>query len=373
MRTAITDMFEIDVPILAFSHCRDVVAAVSRAGGLGVLGATGHTPDRLSIDLNWLRDEVRGAPFGVDLLLPAAHADAATGEEDAVPLLQREFVNGLLARHGLPPLSAESEPGEVEQGLRNLVDPEDFAARLLDVAFQFDIALVASALGPPPPAMVAGARERGVRVAALAGALTHAQRHVAAGVDFVVAQGHEAGGHTGDITTMVLVPEIVDAIAPVPVVAAGGIGTGRQMAAALALGAEGVWCGSVWLTTEEAETHPVVKEKFLAARSGDTIRSRARTGKPARQLRSAWTMAWEEPGAPDPLPIPTQYRLSEPALAMSEKAAEAGNERARDLVTYFVGQIVGSMNHQKPARRVVFEMVDELIDAYRALDMKITS
>src|SRR5213079_3521519 len=148
-----------------------------------------------------------------------------------------------------------------------------------------------------------------VRVAALAGKPQHAERSLARGVDLIVAQGTEAGGHTGEISTMVLVPEVVDAVSPTPVLAAGGIGNGRQIAASLALGAQGVWCGSVWLTTEEAETHPIVKEKFLAASSSDTVRSRASTGKPARQLRTAWTEAWDSPDNPDPLPMPLHGML----------------------------------------------------------------
>lgn len=369
MRTKITEMFDIEFPLLAFSHCRDVVAAVSRAGGLGVLGATGHTPERLAVDLKWLADEVRGAPFGIDLLFPSTHSSAADAGD--VPTVQREFVNDLLARHDLPPLPLDAGPGASTEGLLNLVDPEQFAHDLLEVTFDFDVALVASALGSPPADLVAAARTHDVRVAALAGAAKHAERHVAAGVDLVVAQGYEAGGHTGEISTMILVPEVVDAVAPTPVVAAGGIGSGRQMASALALGAEGVWCGSVWLTTEEAETDPIAKEKFLAASSADTVRSKARTGKPARQLKSAWTAAWEEPGAPPTLPLPTQYRISEPALAVSEHGAQAGNERARELVSYFVGQVVGSMNQVKPTRRVVLEMIEELIDAFDSLESKI--
>jgi NAD(P)H-dependent flavin oxidoreductase YrpB (nitropropane dioxygenase family) len=367
MRTAVTDMFGIDLPILAFSHCRDVVAAVSRAGGLGVLGATGHSAEDLAIDLKWIAEEVKGAPFGVDVLLPVRHATSA----DADPMTQghREFVNDLLVRHGLDELTDAEQAGRPAGP--SLLDPEELARELLEVAFDFPLALVASALGPPPPSLVDAARTHGVRVAALAGKVSHAVRHVAAGVDLIVAQGTEAGGHTGEISTMVLVPEVVDAVAPVPVLAAGGIGRGRQIAAALALGAEGVWCGSVWLTTEEAETGAVVKEKFLAATSSDTVRSRARTGKPARQLRSAWTTAWEQPGAPTPLPLPSQSRLSEPSLARSEKSAQAGNDRARDLATYFVGQIVGSMNNVKPARRVVLEMIEELIDATETLKAKL--
>jgi NAD(P)H-dependent flavin oxidoreductase YrpB (nitropropane dioxygenase family) len=372
MRTAITEMFGIEFPILAFSHCRDVVAAVSRAGGLGVLGATAHTPDQLGIDLKWIEEEARGKPYGVDVLLPVKHASVT--DVDPVTPAHRDFVNKLLAEHDLEPLPEHPEPGEAAEGrsgFGSLTDPEGFANQLLEVAFDFPIALVASALGPPPPSLLDAARTHDVRVAALAGKVQHAVRHAAAGVDIVVAQGYEAGGHTGEVASMVLVPEIVDAVAPIPVVAAGGIGRGRQMAAAMALGAEGVWCGSVWLTTEEAETDPVVKEKFLAATSSDTVRSRARTGKPARQLRSGWTDAWEQPGAPTPLPLPTQYRLSEPSLQRSNKAALAGNAKARQLATYFVGQIVGSMNHVKPASRVVLEMVEEFIDATQELDAKL--
>ena len=370
MRTAVTDMFGIEFPILAFSHCRDVVAAVTKAGGLGVLGATAHSPEALGIDLKWIQEEVNGAPFGVDVLLPVKH-DTSAGTGGGVPAEHRDFVNKLLADHGLEPLPEPAANARAAEGFLSLHDPEGFAQRLLEVAFDFPIALVASALGPPPPSLLDTARAHDVRVAALAGKVQHAERHVAAGVDLIVAQGYEAGGHTGEIATMVLVPEIVDAVAPVPVVAAGGIGRGRQIAASLALGAEGVWCGSVWLTTEEAETDPVVKEKFLTATSADTVRSRARTGKPARQLRSAWTDAWEQPGAPAPLPLPTQARISEPSIMASQKAALAGNERARQLATYFVGQIVGSMNQVKPTRRVMLEMVEELIEATEALDAKL--
>jgi NAD(P)H-dependent flavin oxidoreductase YrpB (nitropropane dioxygenase family) len=370
VRTAVTEMFGIEFPLLAFSHCRDVVAAVTRAGGLGVLGATTHTPEALGTDLQWITEQVKGAPFGVDVLLPVRHATADHGGRDPIPVELRRFVDLILADHGLEPLTSPVTT-DANSGMGGLIDPEAFAGRLLDVAFDFPIALVASALGPPPPSLLDAARSHDVRVAALAGKVTHATRHASAGVDLIVAQGHEAGGHTGEISTMVLVPEVVDAVAPVPVLAAGGIGSGRQMAAALALGAEGVWCGSVWLTTTEAETHPVAKEKFLAATSADTVRSRARTGKPARQLRSDWTDAWAAPGAPAPLALPTQSRISEPALARSAKAAQAGNDRARDLVTYFVGQIVGSMNEVKPTRQVVLDIVDELIESTEALHKKL--
>ncbi|MDR3650687.1 MAG: nitronate monooxygenase, partial [Acidimicrobiales bacterium] len=293
MRTKVTEMLGVEFPILAFSHCRDVVAAVTKAGGFGVLGAVAHTPDQLDVDLAWIEEQTRGGRYGVDILLPANYAGAEEGGLDAdavrqlLPAAQQEFLDDILRRYDVPEIPADLREGTGRNALAN-VAAKGYGP-LLDVAFAHDIALVASALGPPPPALISRAHDAGVAVAALAGTVTHAQRHQAAGVDVIVAQGTEAGGHTGEIATMVLVPEVVDAVAPTPVLAAGGIANGRQIAAALALGAEGVWCGSVWLTTEEAETHPAVKQKFLEASSRDTIRSRSLTGKPARMLRSAWT------------------------------------------------------------------------------------
>jgi NAD(P)H-dependent flavin oxidoreductase YrpB (nitropropane dioxygenase family) len=236
----------------------------------------------------------------------------------------------------------------------------------MEVAFTHRPSLIANALGPAPDYMVEDAHGNGVLVAGLVGKQEHAESQKNAGVDIIVAQGYEAGGHTGEITTMVLVPEVVDAVAPTPVLAAGGIGNGRQIAASLALGAQGVWCGSVWLMTEEAETHPVVKEKFLAATSSDTVRSRALTGKPARQLRTAWTEEWDDPSSPTPLPMPLQGMLIANARRRILRSA-ASNPGAQQLVNYFVGQIVGQVTQVKPAKQVVFEMVEEYIDATERL------
>jgi NAD(P)H-dependent flavin oxidoreductase YrpB (nitropropane dioxygenase family) len=238
---------------------------------------------------------------------------------------------------------------------------------LIEVAFGHRIRLVANALGPPPDWMIERGHEEGVLVAALAGKAEHARRHVEMGADIVVAQGYEAGGHTGEIATMVLVPEVVDAVAPVPVLAAGGIASGRQVAASLALGAQGVWTGSVWLTTEEAETHPVVKQKFLNATSSDTSRSRSRTGKPARQLKSAWTEAWEDPKNPAPLPMPLQVQLIQDAWKRIEDGAHK-SPGAEKLINYFVGQVVGSMNDIRSVRSVVEEMVQGYVDTMERID-----
>jgi NAD(P)H-dependent flavin oxidoreductase YrpB (nitropropane dioxygenase family) len=373
MRTAVSEMLGVEFPILAFSHCRDVVAAVTNAGGFGVLGGVAHTPEQLDIDLTWIEEQTKGRPYGVDLLLPQKYAGSDEGGLDRetlaslLPPAQREFLDDLLARYGVPALpDDEHRPHGALQ-----IDPRGYEP-LLEVAFAHRIGLFASALGAPPAPVVERSKAAGVPVAALAGSLAHAVRHQAAGADVIVAQGTEAGGHTGEISTMVLVPEIVDAVAPIPVLAAGGIGRGRQIAAAMALGAAGVWCGSVWLTTEEAETHPVVKEKFLAATSRDTRRSRSMTGKPARMLRTAWTDEWDRPDAPEPLTMPLQSMLIAEAQARINRAAPRAGSGAEQLAGYFVGQVVGQMNRVQPARQVVLDMVEEFIDAVQALEGLLT-
>ena len=374
MRTPVTDMFGIDVPIFAFTHCRDVVAAVTKAGGLGVLGAVAHSQEQLEIDLAWIENEVGGRPYGVDLIVPAKYAGDGDGGftmddiRQLIPAEHKAFVDDILRRYDVPPLPDNEGPG---RGVANSGTAAPFSANqadpLLEIALAHRPALVVNALGPPPPHMIERVKQEGRLLAALAGKAQHAQRHVNAGVDLIIAQGAEAGGHTGEVGTMVLIPEIVDAVAPVPVLGAGGIGRGRQMAAAMALGASGVWCGSVWLTTNEAETHPVVKQKFLAATSSDTVRSRSLTGKPARQLRTAWTDEWDNPDNPKPLGMPMQPILVAEAQARISRAAHKPGSGAEALSNYFVGQIVGSMNESKPAAQVVFDMVDEFIESVQSL------
>ncbi|GFG75609.1 NAD(P)H-dependent flavin oxidoreductase [Mycobacterium botniense] len=370
MRTKVAELLGVEFPICAFSHCRDVVAAVSHAGGFGILGAVAHSPERLQTELDWIEQQTGGKPYGVDLLLPPKYVGAEQGGIDAkqvralLPQEHRAFVEDMLGRYGIATPSDERLLPPTA-GLN--ISPKGYEP-LLDVAFAHDIRLIASALGPPPPDLVERAHDHDVLVAALAGTRQHALRHAAAGVDLIVAQGTEAGGHTGEVATMVLVPEVVDAVSPIPVLAAGGIARGRQIAAALALGAEGVWCGSVWLTTEEAETPPVVKEKFLAATSSDTVRSRSLTGKPARMLRTAWTDEWERPDSPGPLGMPLQSALvAEPQLRINQAASQPG-AKARELATYFVGQVVGSLDKVRPVRSVVLDMVEEFIDAVGRLE-----
>jgi NAD(P)H-dependent flavin oxidoreductase YrpB (nitropropane dioxygenase family) len=364
MQTRVSEMLGVEFPILAFSHCRDVVAAVTNAGGFGVLGAVAHSPEQLEIDLTWIEEQTHGRPYGLDLLLPQKYAGADEGGIDResvrqlLPPEQQAFVDDILNRYGVPELDEETRNAIFRSGGSLSISPKGYEP-LLDIAFAHQIRLVASALGPPPPDLIERAHGVDVLVAALAGTRTHAERHNAAGADLIVAQGTEAGGHTGEISTMVLVPEVVAAVKPTPVLAAGGIATGRQIAAAMALGAEGVWCGSVWLTTEEAETQPAVKQKFLTATSKDTVRSRSLTGKPARMLRSAWTDEWDRADAPPPLQMPLQTALVAEAQLRINKSATKEGSGAQQLANYFVGQVVGQMNRVRPARQVVLDMATE--------------
>ena len=375
MKTAATEMFDIEFPIFAFSHCRDVVAAVSKAGGLGVLGAVAHSPDQLEIDLDWIEDEIGDRPYGVDLIVPAKYA----GDEDGgstindiramIPSTHLEFIDDILRRYDVPdlPEDATTRVGTAIAGHDGVAPfSANSALPQLEIALAHRTAFVANALGPPPKFLIDRVKEEGRLVGALAGRPQHAERHQAAGVDLIIAQGYEAGGHTGEIGSMVLIPEIVDSV-DIPVLGAGGIGRGRQMAAAMALGAQGVWCGSVWLTTHEAETHEVVKKKFLAATSADTVRSRSLTGKPARMLKSAWTEEWDSDETPAPLGMPLQSMMAADAQRRINRAAHTHGSGAEKLANYFVGQIVGTMNQPKTSGQVVMDMIEEFIEAVESL------
>ena len=367
MKSPVCDMFGIDFPLVAFTHCRDVVVEVSKAGGLGVLGAAGYGPETLEIELNWIDEHIDGKPYGVDLIAPTSMAvtDDTTPDEtlDMVPDEHRDFARGILAQHNVD----TSDVYRQQRGASGGFLTKQRAGNIIDVAFSHPIRLIANALGVPPTYMLEMAKSRGVVAAALVGAKEHAIKQVDAGVELLVVAGTEAGGHCGEVSTMVLVPEVIEAIErhgkPAPVLAAGGIVTGRQMAACMAMGAAGAWTGSVWLTTAEAETSPVIKEKYVAASSRQTVRSQARTGKYSRQLRSPWTDAWESEEAPQPLPMPLQSLVSEPALAKVTKLAEGGHEGARHLATSFVGQGVGLMNSIQTTRQVVYEFMEDFIAA----------
>lgn len=362
MRTRICELLGVKYPIVGFTPSPEVAAALSRAGGLGVLGAVRYTrAEELEEALRFMDANVDGKPYGLDVVMPVKYEgnDVLPDLEKMIDDKHRRFVDDVLARFGVPPLPPDAEkPAGITAWMHT------FARAQIDIALKHPIKLLANALGSPPRDVIEQAHAKGILVAALAGKAEHARRHVASGVDIVVAVGHEAGGHTGEITTMVLVPEIARAVAPVPVLAAGGIGMGAQIAAAIALGADGVWLGSIWLTTEEykleapgANGYGIVTEKLLAATSSDTVRSKVVSGKPARMLRTEWTAAWDANDSPGTLPMPLQGML------VAEAEARIRHAQSRPLLGTPVGQIVGQMNSVRPVASVVDQLVAEFEEA----------
>ena len=341
----------VEHPIFGFSPSEHVAAAVSRAGGLGVLGCVRfNDPADLEAALAYMDDNTDGKPYGVDIVMPAS-VPIETDLQSQIPFGHKDFVEETLLKLGVPPLPPDRPVSDGVLGWLHSV-----ARSHVEVALRHRPRLIANALGPPPADVVGKAHEHGMLVAALAGKAEHARHHVALGVDVIVAQGYEAGGHTGEIASMVLVPEVVDAVGDsVPVLAAGGIGSGRQVAAALALGASGAWMGSAWLVSQEYRMSTAsVRTALLRATSSDTVRSRIYTGKPARLLRNKWTDAWAAPGAPAPLPMPLQN------LLVSEAHQRLMHADDPDVVPIPVGQIVGRMNSVRPVAAIMADIVSEL-------------
>jgi NAD(P)H-dependent flavin oxidoreductase YrpB (nitropropane dioxygenase family) len=357
----------IELPIFAFSHCRDVVAAVSKAGGFGVLGAVGFPPEQLAIELAWIDEHIGDKPYGVDIVIPGKYE--GMGEVDpvkleqqllaAIPAQHRQFADKILAEHGVPKLPEGERPiGQLLGWTAATATPQ------VEVALKHDkVRLIANALGTPPEDVIADIHGSGRLVAALCGSAKHALSHRKAGVDIIIAQGYEGGGHTGEIGSVVLWPEVIDAVAPTPVLAAGGIGNGRQIAAALAMGAQGVWTGSLWLTVQEADAPAAQMEAYLKATSRDTVRSRSFTGKPCRMLRNAWTEAWESPESPGTLGMPMQFMVTSEAVARGHRYAD----KARDVMFNPVGQVVGQLNSVRTVKDVIYQLVEEYLEATERL------
>jgi NAD(P)H-dependent flavin oxidoreductase YrpB (nitropropane dioxygenase family) len=362
MRTDLCERLGIEYPIFAFTPSEKVAAAVSRAGGLGVLGCVRfNEADELEETLTWLDDNTDGKPYGVDVVMPMKIPTEGTSVDlkAMIPGEHISFVEETLRKLGVPPLPE----GEGREGVLGWL--HSTARSHVDVALQHRPVLIANALGTPPEDVIELAHEHGVLVAALAGAAKHAASHVAKGVDIIVSQGYEAGGHTGEIASMVLTPEIVDAVGPeVPVLAAGGIGCGRQVAASLALGAQGVWTGSLWLTVAEYDlgSSDAVQKALLKAGSADTVRSRVYTGKPARLLKNKWTAAWDEEGAPAPLPMPLQNLL----VSDAHNRMNSGDDP--DVVAMPAGQIIGRTNEVRPVAQVMAELVSEYEETVARLE-----
>jgi NAD(P)H-dependent flavin oxidoreductase YrpB (nitropropane dioxygenase family) len=364
MRTPLCDDLGIEFPIFAFTHCRDVVVAVSKAGGLGVLGAVGFSPEQLAIELDWIDAHIGDHPYGVDIVIPNKYegmdAGMSTDEltkmlQDMVPQGHLDFARGLLVDHGVP----LPESGD-DNSLKLLGWTEATASPQVDLALERpNMVLIANALGTPPPDMIKRIHDAGRKVAALCGSPSQALRHAEADVDIIIAQGGEGGGHCGEVGSIVLWPQVVAAVAPRPVLAAGGIGSGQQIAAALALGCQGAWSGSQWLMVEEADNTPVQQEAYIQAGSRDTVRSRSFTGKPCRMLRNEWTEAWENPANPDPLGMPLQYMVSGMAVA----ATHRWPDQTVDVAFNPVGQVVGQFQKVEKTAAVIERWVHEYLEA----------
>lgn len=368
MRTALCDELGIELPIFAFTHCRDVVVEVSKAGGFGVLGAVGFSPEQLEIELKWIDEHIGDHTYGVDIVIPNKYegmdANMSTDDltkmlQDMVPQRHLDFARGLLKDHGVPlPDSGE------DNSMQLLGWTEATATPQVEVALRHPkMTLIANALGTPPKDMIDHIHAEGRKVAALCGSPYQARKHADAGVDIIIAQGGEGGGHCGEVGSIVLWPQVVKEVAPRPVLAAGGIGSGQQIAAALALGCQGSWSGSQWLMVEESENTSRQQEAYIGATSRDTVRSRSFTGKPCRMLKNDWTDAWENPENPDPLGMPLQYMVSGMAVAATNRYPD----QSVDVAFNPVGQVVGQFKKVEKTSAVIERWVNEYIEATTTL------
>ena len=362
MHTKLCDMLGIEFPIFAFTHCRDVVVAVSKAGGFGVLGAVGFSPEQLEIELKWIDERIGDRPYGVDIVIPGKYE--GMGEVDpqkleqmllaAIPEEHRKFADKLLEDHGVPKLPEGEKVSQLLGWTAATATPQ------VEVALKHPkVKLIANALGTPPEEIIKDIHDSGRLVAALCGAAKQAKAHQAAGIDIIIAQGTEGGGHTGDVGSMVLWPEVIEAVAPTPVLAAGGVGSGKQIAAALAMGAQGVWTGTLWLTVQEADVPPAQMQSYLEAGTRDTVRSRSWTGKPCRMLRNDWTDAWEGPDSPGTLGMPLQFMVTAEAVSRGHRYAD----KAKKVMFNPAGQIIGRIDQSRSVRDVMNELVTGYVEA----------
>jgi NAD(P)H-dependent flavin oxidoreductase YrpB (nitropropane dioxygenase family) len=348
LKTKLTEMIGIDYPIVAFTPTKEVVVEVIKAGGLGVLAGAPLQPDAIAAAIAWIRERVDGKPFAIDLLLPSSAPPLGTIEElrAKIPEEHRRFVQQMMARYEIPP--PVNPPEFYNLGWIG----QDTARRQLDVVLEERVPVLAFGLGSPNFILEA-AHERGIKVFGLVGKPRQARREIEAGVDLIIAQGTDAAGHTGSIGTFSIVPEVVAIAGETPVVAAGGVTTGRHLAAALCLGAAGVWTGTIWLASAESDRDPIIKDKLIAAGADDTTLSRCISGFSMRVLKTQWTEDWESPEAPEPLPAPYQLLLA------AELHQAAKDHRLESFLVEAAGQGVGAVKAVKPAARIVQDLVDE--------------
>ena len=355
LTTRLSRRIGIDYPVFGFAHDAAAVAAITNAGGFGVLGATRHTPEEIERELAWIRSQVGNRPFGVNLVLPTGmpETDDRSAIEAQLPEAHKAFVRSIQEKYAIPSAS--------QAGMRSrFVRSEESAQAQLEVVMRSDVNLLACGIGSPLE-VIERAKAAGKLVLALVGSPKHAQSALAKPIDILVAQGYDAGAHTGTIGTFSLVPQIVDIAGDVPVLAAGGVATGRHLLASLAMGAQGVWMGTAWLTTKEHHMHPVIREKLLAARSDDTVISRADSGKTLRQIRTAWSDEWAAPGAPSPLKMPLQDILVGDLLGAIDE------HEVQPLMHHPAGQSIAYFNEVRSVAEVMSGIVGEARESLRRI------
>jgi len=366
LRTKLCDMLGIEYPILSAGMGPslvgektgapvELVVAVSEAGGLGVLGAAGHTVDEMRDDIRKIR-KLTGKPFGVDLLLPSQTVTAGDQVYDGpqeIPL--SEVLKNLPKPHYDWMMKVKEEMGLPDiDVMANLASTTARPHAAVKVCIEEKVPLFCSGLGNPG-FMVADAHAAGMKVLGISGNTKNARRIARSGADLVVAQGHEGGGHTGRIGSMALWPQAVDAAAPTPVLAAGGIGDGRGVAAALAVGCVGVWVGTRFLASNEGGILDIQKDAILKATDEDTRRTYLYTGKTSRATYNRFHDLWETSGL-EPLPFPTQILLASGMVEMFTRAQRT------EYVGPFAGQVSGMIQSIKPAAEILRDMVEEAVD-----------
>jgi len=355
LHTPLCDKLGIEYPIVAFTHCKDVAVAVINSGGFAVLGEALHTPDHIAADIRWIRERIGGKPFGIDLVLPSSVPEEKTVEEllAMIPPEHRAFEQAIKLKYKVPDPKVRPDI-HVWGGL----DQKRMLAQL-EVVFDERVPVFASGLGSPA-FLLERAHQLGMQVWGLVGKPRQAERQLAAGTDVIIAQGYDAAGHTGNIGTFSIVPQVVDMArgTGVPVIAAGGVTTGRHLAAALALGADGVWTGSLWLTSRESDVNLPLKERLLEAETDDTVYSDCISGYTMRTTRSPWHDSWASPEAPEVLKPPLQMILS------SNYIQGSLDYQRKDLMTEAAGQGIHYVTEMKPARQILSDIVEEALDVF---------
>ena len=347
IHTRLCDDLGCKYPIFGFTHSLEAAIAVTRAGGIGVWGATRSTPEEIEVALTTMAQELGDLPYGIDLVIPPGmpERDNRDEVEAAIPEEHKQFVAGLREKYGVPD---DGMPGMRTRFIRS----EASARAQVDVVMDSKLPILALGIGSPEW-VIGPSKERGMKMISLVGQPKHAVRALQAGADIIVAQGYDAGAHTGTVGTFSLVPQIVDVCGDVPVVAAGGVATGRHIAAAMAMGAAGVWTGTIWLVCEENHVEGQIVDKLIAAGSADTVISRADSGKTFRQIRTAWSDEWAAEGAPSPLKMPYQDVLVGDILGQIERHEIA------PLMHSGAGQSVGYLNGRSTVAETMTSLVGE--------------